>query len=195
MTEDLTQINQKLDTLLVYMEEQQIRHRAMDELRDDLVPIANHMIKLTIDELAEIGSEFKSEDLFFLLKRLLRNTQLLIKLVDQLEGIMGLADEAGMLGKQVFNSIVEKLDEYEHKGYFQLADEGMQVLDRVVEELKPADVQSLGDTVVRSIQTLKEPGPEKAPSLLGLLGQINNPQVRIGMSRLLNVMKLLANET
>ena len=46
----------------------------MDELRRDLMPIANQMIKLTIDELAEIGSEFQAEDLLFLLKRLLRDT-------------------------------------------------------------------------------------------------------------------------
>ena len=59
MTQDLTQMNEKLDTLIVFMEEQQKRQRAMEELRDDMVPIANQLIKLTIDELAEIGTEFR----------------------------------------------------------------------------------------------------------------------------------------
>ncbi len=192
MTQDLDQMNQKLDTLLVYMEEQQNRHRAMDELRNDMIPIANQVVKLTIDELAEIGTEFKAEDLLFLLKRLLRNTRLLIKLVDQLEAVMGLADDAGTLGKQVFNTLVEKLDELEHKGYFQLAGEGMQVLDRFVEELNPEDVQLMGDALLGSLKTLREPGPEKAPSLMALMGQMNDPEVRIGLSRMLNVMKSLA---
>lgn len=193
MTQDLEQINTKLDTLLIYMEEQQIRQRAMEELRDDMIPIANQMVKLTIDELAEIGTEFKAEDLLFLVKRLLRNTRLLINLVDQLEGVMGLADEASLLGKQVFNTLVEKLDEYEHKGYFQLASEGMQVVDLLVQEISPQDVQALGDTMLRSVKTLREPAPEKAPSMLGLLAQMNDPEVRIGLSRMLNVMKTLAN--
>jgi len=192
MTQDLDQMNQKLDTLLVYMEEQQNRHRAMDELRNDMIPIANQMIKLTIDELAEIGTEFKAEDLLFLLKRLLRNTRLLIKLVDQLEAVMGLADDAGTLGKQVFNTLVEKLDDLEHKGYFQLAGEGMQVLDRFVEQLNPEDVQVMGDALLESIKTLREPAPDKAPSLMALMGQMNDPEVRIGLSRMLNVMKSLA---
>ena len=193
MTQDLEQINTKLDTLLIYMEEQQSRQRAMEELRDDMIPIANQMVKLTIDELAEIGTEFKAEDLLFLVKRLLRNTRLLINLVDQLEGVMGLADEASLLGKQVFNTLVEKLDEYEHKGYFQLASEGMQVVDLLVQEISPQDVQALGDTMLRSVKTLREPAPEKAPSMLGLLAQMNDPEVRIGLSRMLNVMKTLAN--
>jgi len=193
MTQDLTQINEKLDTLIVFMEQQQTRNRAMEELRNDMVPIANQLIKLTIDELAEIGTEFRAEDLLFLLKRLLRNTRLLINLVDQLEAVMGFADEAGMLGKQVFNSMVEKLDELEHKGYFQAAGEGMQVLDRVVEELKPGDVQALGDTMLQSLKSFQEPAPEKAPSMLALIGEMNDPQVRIGLSRMLNVMKSLAN--
>ena len=192
MTEDLTQINQKLDTLLIFMEDQQNRHRAMDELRNDMIPIANQVVKLTIDELAEIGTEFRAEDLLFLLKRLLRNTRLLIKLVDQLEAVMGLADDAGTLGKQVFNTLVEKLDELEHKGYFQLAGEGMQVLDRFVEELNPEDVQLMGDALLGSLKTLREPAPEKAPSLMALMGQMNDPEVRIGLSRMLNVMKSLA---
>ena len=98
MTQDLTQVNEKLDMLIVFMEEQQSRNRAMEELRDDMIPIANHFIKLTIDELAEIGTEFRSEDLLFLLKRLLRNTHTLIRLVDQLEAVMGFADEAELLG-------------------------------------------------------------------------------------------------
>ena len=193
MTQDLTQMNDKLDTLIVFMEEQQKRQRAMEELRDDMVPIANQLIKITIDELAEIGTEFRGEDLLFLLKRLLRNTHLLIKMVDQLEAVMGFADEGRLLGKQVFNTMVEKLDELEHKGYFQLAGEGAQVVDRLVEEIEPADVKALGDTMVQSLRSLREPAPEKAPSLFTLLKEMNDPQMRIGLSRMLNVMKSLAN--
>jgi uncharacterized protein YjgD (DUF1641 family) len=193
MTQDLTQVNEKLDMLIVFMEEQQSRNRAMEELRDDMIPIANHFIKLTIDELAEIGTEFRSEDLLFLLKRLLRNTHTLIRLVDQLEAVMGFADEAELLGKQVFNSLVEKLNELEQKGYFELAGEGIQALDRVVEELDAEDVQALGNTMVQSLRTLREPAPETPPSMLALVKEMNDPQVRIGLSRMLNIMKSLAN--
>jgi uncharacterized protein YjgD (DUF1641 family) len=146
MSEELTQLNQKIDTLIVFMEEQQSRQRAMDELRDD-----------------------------------------------QLEAIMGFTDEAQLLGKQVFNQMVEQLDELERKGYFSLANEGINVLDQVVEELNPEDVQALGTTMVASLKSLREPAPEKAPSMLALVREMNDPQVRIGLSKMVNVMKSLAN--
>lgn len=189
MTEDLALMNQKLDSLIVFMEEQQSRQQAMQELRDDMIPMVNQMIKLTIDELAEIGQEFKVEDLLFLVKRLLRNTGLLIKLMDQLEGIMGIADEVDLLGKQVFNQVVEQLDGMEQKGYFRLAGEGIQIVDRVVTELEPEDIQAAGDAVVRAVQAFKEPPPEKAPSLFALMSELNQPEVRIGMARMLNAVK------
>ena len=159
MTEDLTVINDKLDTLMGYMEEQQTSQRAMQELRDDMIPIANHMIKL---------------------------------MVDQLEGLMGLTAEVDLLGKQVFNQVVEQLDELEQKGYFQLASEGMALTDRVVQEIQPEDVQAFGDTLVTALQAAKQPAPEKAPSMLSLLGQMNDPQLRIGLGRMLNVVKAIS---
>ena len=44
----------------------------------DAIPVVNHMVKLSIDELAEIGTDFQLEDLTFLLKRVLRDTRLLV---------------------------------------------------------------------------------------------------------------------
>ena len=59
---------EKIDTLSQHFEAQQQRQEEWNELKGDLIPIANHMIKLSIDELAEIGTEFQSEDLLFLVK-------------------------------------------------------------------------------------------------------------------------------
>jgi uncharacterized protein YjgD (DUF1641 family) len=192
MTQELTEMNEKLDTLLGFMQEQQSRQQAMEELKDDVIPMVNQMIKLTIDELAEIGTEFRVEDLLFLIKRLLRNTNLLISLVDQLEGIMGLADEVDLLGKQVFNQVVDQLDQLEHKGYFSLANESMALADKVVAEINPEDVQGFGDTLVRALQAAKQPLPEKAPSMIALLIQMTDPQVRIGLTRMLTVVKSIS---
>jgi len=127
MTNDIALLHQKIDalteqvTFLTIQADQQIRRQiALDELKDDLIPIANHVIKLGIVELAEIGDEFQIEDIFFLLKRIMRNTPLLLDIFDRLESLMGIADETALLGKQVFNHAVEQLDNYEQEGYFEL---------------------------------------------------------------------------
>ena len=211
MDQDLAVLNQKVDTLIAYMERQQKQQQAMQEFKADMIPIANHMVKLTIDELADIGNEFRSEDLLFLLKRVLRDTHLLIRMMDYLEGAMGLAEEAELLGKQVFNQTVEKLDEMEHKGYFAFAAQGMDMVDRIVTEFSEEDAQALADNIVTILKTIRnmtqpdimalanrtvdslrvEQTPDEVPSAFSLLRDLGDPQVRAGMARMLNMLKTL----
>lgn len=96
---------ERLDRIEAYLAEQRQRADDLEELKRDLIPIANQMVHLAIDELAEIGSEFRVEDLFFLLKRLLRDTHLLLSALDQLESLMGLSEEMKRLMKPVFNTL------------------------------------------------------------------------------------------
>jgi len=217
MDKDLALLHEKIDTLTEQLDEQRRRQRALDELKDDMIPIVNHMIKLSIDELEEIGTEFQLEDLLFLLKRVLRNTPLLLQMMDQLEAISALGDEAQILGKQVFSSTVETLDRLERGGYFAFAREGWRVLERIVTEFSEEDVRALGDNVVTILTTVRnmtqpdimalannavdairveEPAEENGrnPSALALLRELNDPRVRKGMMRMLNLVKALADQ-
>ena len=58
MDNDLALLHQKIDYLTEQLEVQKQRQQELDALKNDLMPIANHMVKLSIDELAEIGSEY-----------------------------------------------------------------------------------------------------------------------------------------
>ncbi len=125
MDKDLALINEKVDQLAIQIgylteqaEAQQRRAREFDELKADLIPIGNQLIHLTINELEEIGSDFELEDLLYLLKRVLRNTHLILSMMDRFESLMGIADEVELLGKQVFSSAVEALDQLEQTGLF-----------------------------------------------------------------------------
>ena len=198
---------------MAMMQEQQVKQQAMEEFKNDMLPIANHMIKLSIDELADIGQEFKGEDLLFMLKRVLRDLPLMLKALDQLESLMGLAEEGQLLGKQVFNTVVMQLDEMERKGYFAFASQGMRMLDQIMTEFDEEDAESLADNVVTIVKTMRNmtqpdimalasssvdalrdiPAPEEAPSTLKLIKELSNPQVRVGMARLLNLLKTLGN--
>ncbi len=220
MDNDLALLHQKVDTLTEQVaaltslaEMQQKRQLEFDELKQDMIPIANHMIKLTIDELAEIGHEFEVEDLFFLLKRALRNTHLIMSMMDRLESLMGLTEEAEILGKQVFNFSIEQLDELERKGYFDFAREGWQIIERIVTEFDKNDVRALGDNVVTILTTVRnmtqpevlalannaigamqeDPLTTKPISAFQLIKELRNPEIRLGMARLLNIVKALAN--
>lgn len=211
---EIESIHKKLDILTEYVEAQHKRQQEFDELKQDVMPIANHMIKLSIDELAEIGTEFQVEDLFYLLKRLLRNTGMLMRLVDMLEAGMDLTEELKPIGLQAFSSIVETLDRLEREGYFALMGEGWGIVERVVHEINEDDVRALGDSIVpilTIVRSVTQPeilsladdaisaiqpsaAEEENISAFALLRELSDPKVRRGMSRLLNLLKVLGDQ-
>jgi uncharacterized protein YjgD (DUF1641 family) len=215
MDKDLALIHEKLDYLTEQIEAQRRQRQALDELKHDLIPIANHMIKLTIDELEEIGTDFELEDLLFLLKRVLRDTRMWVSLLDRLESGMDLVDEATLLGKQVFQNTVETLDRMEHDGYFAFARGSWYLLERIVHEFSEEDLRVLGDNIVtilnivrsmtqpevltlasNALDSLQVEAPEngKAPSTFALARQLSDPKVRLGLARMINLVKALADQ-
>lgn len=215
MNGDLALLHQKIDYLTEQLEAQRRRQESIDELKQDLVPIANHMVKLTIHELDEIGNDFEMEDLLFLVKRLLRDTRMLIGLMDRLEAMVGLADEMELLGKQVFNNMVEELDRLERAGYFAFARQGWLMMERIVTEFDEEDARALADNIVTILKTVRNmtqpdilalannavdavrdtPEWEKDPSAWQLMRELSDPKVRRGMSRMLNMFRALADQT
>ena len=189
MDKDIALLHEKIDQLTVqveiladHAEIEQRRRRELDELKADLIPIGNQLIKLTINELAEIGTEFELEDLIYLLKRVLRNTQLILTMMDRFEALMGIADEMELLGKQVFSTTVEGLDRLEREGFFAIARESWGVVEKIVAEIDPADIRSIGEDL-------------GSPSSIALLRELNQPEVRKGMARLLQIVKVMGGNT
>ncbi len=216
-TIDATQMNlllEKIDYLTEQVEAQRRRQQELEELQHDLIPIVNHAIKLSINEMAEIGNEFKLEDLLYLMKRMLRNTHLFIGLMDQLESVAALGPEAQILYKQVFHSGVTTLDRMEREGYFAFARSGWYVLEQIVSEFSEEDVRALGDNVVTILKTVRamtqpeimamannavqtisqEDAVEENTSTWTLLREMSDPKVRKGLARMLNVLKVLADQ-
>lgn len=194
MDKDLAIINEKVDQITLQMaylteqaEIQQRRAREFDELKADLIPIGNQLIHLTIDELAEIGSEFELEDLLFLLKRVLRNTHLILTMMDRFESLMGIADEVELLGKQVFSSVVEALDKLEQSGLFS---EAGNLLHTLTVENTLSDLNKI-------LKAFHQEGSQKAsaPSLVTLAREANRPETRLAFSRLINVLQALGDDT
>jgi hypothetical protein len=190
MENELAVINQKLDYLASQLESQRKQQETLNELVQDAIPVVNHMVKLSIDELAEIGTDFQLEDLTFLLKRVLRDTRLLVGLLDQVEAVAELAEEGQVMGKRIFHQVTMELDRLERGGYFDFARAGWSLADRAVKEFKAEDLESAG---VRMITAFKEEPPEKV-SLFALLRAIGDPKFRRGLYRSLNLLKALGDQ-
>ena len=190
MDKDLELLHQKLDYLIEQLEAQRQQQEGMNELMHDAVPVVNHMIKLSIDELAEIGTDFQLEDLTFLLKRVLRDTRMLVGLLDQVEAVAELAEESQVMGKRIFHQVTMELDRLEREGYFGMARAGMGVADRLVHEFKAEDLEAAGN---RMVDALAGDVPEKV-SFIALLRAMGDPKVRRGLYRSMNLLKAIGDQ-
>ena len=193
MDNDLALLHTKIDQLADQVaflsdqaQDQQRRGRELDELKADLIPIGNQLVNLTIQELAEIGTDFELEDLIFLLKRVLRNTHLILSMMDRLEAVMGIADEVELLGKQVFSAAVESLDRLERSGLFQ--DTG-----DLLRSLSEGDALADLNRALMAFQD-NSSSTQTPPSLFGLARQLNQPEARRGLDRLVKMITALGSD-
>lgn len=194
MDKDLALINEKVDQITLQMaflteqaEIQQRRAREFDELKADLIPIGNQLIHLTINELEEIGTDFELEDLIFLLKRVLRNTHLIMTMMDRFESLMGIADEVEILGKQVFSSTVEALDKLEQTGVF---NEAGDIFNTLTRENTLSDLNRM----LKAFHVEENEGAS-APSLVSLMKDANQPETRRAFARLVKMLHALGEDT
>ena len=179
----------KLDYLTEQLESQKMQKEGMNELIQDAVPVVNHMIKLSIDELAEIGSDFQLEDLLFLLKRILRDTHMLVGLLDQVEAVADLAEEGQVMGKRIFHQVTMELDRLEREGYFGFARAGWSVAERAVKDFDADDIEAMGN---RMVDALQEEVPEKI-SIFALLRAMGDQKARRGLYRSMNLLKVIGD--
>jgi uncharacterized protein YjgD (DUF1641 family) len=151
----LDDINRKLDVLTAQMMQNERRQREWQELKDDLSRIGTDVFQTAVTELDEVSQHFDAKDLLHLLKKLLRNTRHLSKLLDQMESAADFVNDAAPLGKQAFLELLSTLNELERKGYFSFFKELLRVVDRIVTTFSAADVKALGENITTILLTIK----------------------------------------
>jgi len=219
MDQAAVDLNQKVDALSAQVDylvenarQQQSRRQERDELIGDLTPIAGEAYRLSVQQLNEIEGYVQLEDIFRVMKRLMRNTRNIEKMLDQMEAVSELTSEVMPLTEGMFLTLMSRLDEMERKGYFTFLQGGIEIMDTVVSNFTEEDVTQLGDNIVLILNTMKEMTqpevmqllsstasvmreediPENV-SMLYLMRQFNDPAVRKGLARTMNVLKTVSN--
>ena len=172
-------------------------------------------------ELEAVEEWVEPADMLRLLRRILRNTNNIEDGLAKYESMMELISDIGPLTSGAFIKLLEVLDGYETRGYFEFVGAGMGVVDRIVTSYSKEDVEALGDNVVHMLEIVKDLTqpemlavaerlldvvqrqaqvaalePEKPPSLFALAGKMRDPEVRMGLARALNTFKAVsASET
>jgi uncharacterized protein YjgD (DUF1641 family) len=145
-----------------------------------------------------------------LLKKLLRNTRNISRLLTQLESAEGLFKDLQPLGKQMFDQLLDTLNELDQKGYFEFFRESVKIVDTIVTSFSVEDVQSLRDNITSILLTVKNmTQPEMLSTIDNALGffrkmditvekdisyfqimkELRNPEVKQGIVFMLEFLK------
>ncbi len=217
----LQALNAKLDALseqvallTEYVWEQRQRQQEWDELKADLTPIGMEMFAVAVEELDEIEPYVRMEDILAFLKRLAVNLHNFEAMLDQLESVNDLVQDLTPVANDAFLAAVDQLEAMEKQGYFAVLPELKYIVDNIVGAFGPEDVRALGDNIVLILSTIRSmtqpeimtlvqqltkstqeavrtPDEALDISYLGLIRQMRDPQMRLGLARTMQLLRAM----
>jgi uncharacterized protein YjgD (DUF1641 family) len=213
LQQQVSALEHKVDLLLQQVGYMHQRATAVEELKDELVLIARDAMRALQIELGEIEHEFNAEAITYLLRKVLRSTPRLIRLLQSLENAQDLFDELGPLSKEVMRDLMERFQTWEERGYFRLAKGGLEIVDNVANHASQEDIDRLAENVTLIIDTVKRSTqPEllniasnavaaldgkgnngTAPvGLWGLMSNMRDPEIQVGVGILFELLRQVA---
>ncbi len=210
---EIQSLHEKLDALTEQIRLQQKQQNELRELKDDLAIIGKDMFNAAVEELQDVAPYFDTEDIIHLVKRLLRNVRNLNKMMEHLESAQDLFSDLQPLGKQVFQEIMETLNELDNKGYFEFFGEAAKIVDTIVTSFSVEDVRLLREnitTILLTVKSMTQPEMlssvnnalsffgkmdieiDRDISMMDLFRRMRDPEVKKGMAFMLEFVKSMA---
>jgi uncharacterized protein YjgD (DUF1641 family) len=172
MQEQIDQINQKLDLLLQYVNDQRLKSETIEDLVSDLSIIGKDAFTSTIEELDKQGIELNVDDIKSLVFKFVRNINNISQMIDLLESMNDLAKDVGPMITDAGIEFANKLHEFEQKGYFEFIKEMAQLFDSAVVAYHKTNAEQ-----------------PKQYSLWGIMKEINSPEVKQSIGFMLTLLK------
>jgi len=208
--EQIREINRKLDLLLDDASIQQQNREAVNDLIDDVSVIGKDVFKNMVVQLDDAGIELDGEALRDLGFRLVRNINNMGMVLEVLESFTDLAKDVTPIIKQIGLDGVQKFNELEQKGYFEVINQVSKTIDTVISRYDKEDIQRLSENLIPVIDTLvniadpkllnkinsatkalKAINPEDIEeySVWKLIKQLNKPEVRKSIGFIMAFLK------
>lgn len=213
--QQLDEIQAKLNIILEEIELQRRHRREMDDLKDDLMRVGKDLYSTAIEELEEVHDQLSTGDIWYLFKKLLRNVNNITRTFEQLESAKDFFSDFAPVSRELTIDLMNKLDEFDRKGYFAFLKELEKILDRIVTSFTADDVKNLGDNIVTILETVKNlTQPDMLQTInsavsiyrkldieivedistLKLIRELNNPETRKGLAFAIKFLKNLASQ-
>jgi uncharacterized protein YjgD (DUF1641 family)/uncharacterized protein YfkK (UPF0435 family) len=214
--EQINEINQKLDLLLQYVNEQRLKSETIEDLVSDVSIISKDAFSSVVSELDKQGIELNVDDIKVLAYKLVRNVNNFSQVMDMFESITDLLKDAGPIINEVGIDFTYKLHEFEQKGYFEFFKEITTIFDNIISSYPPEDVRALADNVVIILDTVKNlTQPDMLHAINNAVGifknldteniqeyslwkvfrEMNTPEMKRGLGFIMTFMKNLSKES
>lgn len=154
-SKQIAELNQKVDTILEYVNQQRLKSQAVDDLVADASIIGKDVYDSTVKALDDHEVVLDPDQLRELGIRVAQNVGNFSTILDMLGSTMDLMKDVGPIANEVIIDTTKKLHEFEQKGYFEFLRESGQIIDNIVTHYEVEDVRMLADNVVAMLDVVK----------------------------------------
>ena len=154
-SKQIAELNQKVDTILEYVNQQRLKSVAIDDLIGDASIIGKDVYDSTVKALDDHEVVLDPDELRELGIRVAQNVGNFNAILDTLGSAMDLMRDVGPIANEVIMDTTKKLHEFEQKGYFEFLKEFGHIVDNIVTYYGVEDMRMLADNVVAILDTVK----------------------------------------
>ncbi len=152
--EQINDINRKLDLLIDEVTIQRQNREAVNDLIDDVAVIGKDVFKNMVSELDDAGIELDGEALRSLVMKLIRNIGSMGMVLETLESLNDLTKDMTPIVKQIGLDGINKFNELEQKGYFEVINQLGITIDTVMSRYSREDLRKLSENLIPVADTL-----------------------------------------
>lgn len=167
----IDEINQKLDLVLHYVNQQRLKSETIEDLVTDVSIIGRDIFHDAVNELDNQNIELDIDEIKILIFKLIKNTGNFVAVLSAFESLNDFFKDAGPVANEVMIDVIKKMHEFEKKGYFEFIKELMNVFDNIITNYSGEDVRLLSDNIVTIMDTIKN---MTQPEILGAMNNAVN---------------------
>ncbi len=154
-SKQIAELNQKVDMILEYVNQQRLKSHAIDDLVADASIIGKDVYDSTVKALDDHEVVLEPDELRELGIRMAQNVGNFNAMLDTLGSTMDLMRDVGPIANEVIIDATRKLNEFEQKGYFDFMREFGHIVDNVITYHSVEDMRMLAENVVAILDTVK----------------------------------------
>jgi len=164
----INELNNKVDLILDYVNQQRLKSEAVDDLISDVSIIGKDLYDSVVFELENQAVEIDPEELRILGLKLIKNIKNFNTILDLFESTTDFAKDAAPIVNEMIIDFTKKVSVLEQKGYFEFFIELSKVLDNIVTKFSPEDIKQLANNAGIFLEIVKN---LTQPEILNLLNK------------------------